>query len=72
MRLAMFSISCISFPIDEAGRFSSSMFRTILIEPIGERRSCAMTEYSLSRPDIVRCSSSVCRMMIRLAAISEI
>ena len=69
---AIVSNSYISSPIVSLGRFRISIFNTILIEPIGERKSCAITEYSLSRPMIVLRNSSVCATMIRLAATSEI
>ena len=36
--------SYISSPIVSLGRFRINIFSTILIDPIGERRSCAITE----------------------------
>ena len=48
------------------------MLKTILSVPIGERRSCAMTEYIRSRLRMVRWSCSLCSRIVRLDAAMKI
>ena len=70
--LAIDSNSYMSRPMDSFVRLSINMLNIILIDPMGERRSCAMTEYRRSRFMMVLRSSSFCLSMARLAATSDI